>query len=60
MPNEYGLVHGAFNGAWCWDLMAGRLRAEGRRVGVRPFGLDCAHSPNLSQPDDVARILEAV
>jgi pimeloyl-ACP methyl ester carboxylesterase len=32
MPNEYVLVHGAFHGAWCWDLVAGRLRAKGHRV----------------------------
>ena len=32
MPNEYVLVHGACHGAWCWDEVAARLRAKGRRV----------------------------
>lgn len=26
------LVHGAWHGAWCWDLVAPRLRAAGHRV----------------------------
>jgi pimeloyl-ACP methyl ester carboxylesterase len=26
------LVHGAWHGAWCWDLVAQRLRANGRDV----------------------------
>jgi pimeloyl-ACP methyl ester carboxylesterase len=32
MPNEYVLVHGACHGAWCWDEVAARLRAQGHRV----------------------------
>ena len=32
MANEYVLVHGACHGAWCWDEVAGRLRAKGHRV----------------------------
>lgn len=26
------LVHGAWNGGWCWSRVADRLRAEGHRV----------------------------
>jgi len=29
---EYVLVHGASHGGWCWDEVAGRLRAQGHRV----------------------------
>jgi pimeloyl-ACP methyl ester carboxylesterase len=35
----FGLVHGAYHGAWCWDLVAERLRAQGHTV-VTP-GLPC-------------------
>jgi hypothetical protein len=30
------------------------------RLGVRPIDLDCAHSPNLSAPDDLVKILTSV
>lgn len=30
--NHYLLIHGAWHGAWCWDELAGRLRAAGHRV----------------------------
>jgi thioesterase domain-containing protein len=28
----FGLVHGAWHGAWCWDLVAEELRGKGHRV----------------------------
>jgi len=34
MPKEFLLVHGACHGAWCWDEVAGRLRARGHRVAA--------------------------
>jgi pimeloyl-ACP methyl ester carboxylesterase len=30
------------------------------RLGVRPIDVDCAHSPNLSAPDDLVKILTSV
>jgi pimeloyl-ACP methyl ester carboxylesterase len=32
VAREYVLVHGAAHGAWCWEEVARRLRAEGHRV----------------------------
>jgi pimeloyl-ACP methyl ester carboxylesterase len=32
MPKEFVLVHGASQGAWCWDEVAERLRGAGHRV----------------------------
>jgi alpha-beta hydrolase superfamily lysophospholipase len=34
MPKEFLLVHGACHGAWCWEEVAGRLRARGHRVAA--------------------------
>jgi surfactin synthase thioesterase subunit len=28
----FGLVHGAWHGAWCWDLVAAELRGRGHRA----------------------------
>lgn len=28
----FGLVHGAWHGAWCWDLLAQELEARGHRA----------------------------
>ena len=28
----FGLVHGAYHGAWCWEPLAARLRAQGHDV----------------------------
>jgi pimeloyl-ACP methyl ester carboxylesterase len=30
------------------------------RLGVKPVDMDCAHNPMLSQPDELARILEKI
>ncbi len=32
MPKTFVLLHGAFHGGWCWERVAGRLRARGHRV----------------------------
>jgi pimeloyl-ACP methyl ester carboxylesterase len=32
MPKTFVLLHGAFHGGWCWDRVAGPLRARGHRV----------------------------
>jgi pimeloyl-ACP methyl ester carboxylesterase len=37
-----------------------RAAAYAARLGVRPVDLDCAHSPMLSQPDALAKILTSV
>jgi pimeloyl-ACP methyl ester carboxylesterase len=31
-PASFVLIHGAWHGAWCWDLVAERLRAAGHEV----------------------------
>jgi pimeloyl-ACP methyl ester carboxylesterase len=31
-PHTFVLVHGAWHGAWCWDEVAARLRADGAPV----------------------------
>jgi pimeloyl-ACP methyl ester carboxylesterase len=38
----------------------GRAAAYAARLGVTPIDLDCAHSPMLSAPDALAKILTAV
>ena len=32
MPKTFVLLHGAFHGGWCWERVAGPLRARGHRV----------------------------
>jgi len=31
-PRDFVLVHGAWHGGWCWDLVRARLEAAGHRV----------------------------
>lgn len=34
MTTSFVLIHGAWHGAWCWDLVAERLRAAGHDVNA--------------------------
>ena len=45
------LVHGGWQGGWCWDQVAGRLRAAGHATS--PGG----HEAMLSQPGPLADAL---
>src|SRR5262245_20014465 len=47
-PNTYVLVHGAWQGGWCWRFVAERLRAEGREV----------FTPTLTGLGERARLLD--
>lgn len=61
------LVHGAWHGGWCWDAVAGRLRAQGHAC-VAPTLRGLAHRRGALTPeldaddhvDDVASLVEAL
>lgn len=66
MTATFVLVHGAWHGGWCWERVATRLRAEGRRVFTPTLtGLgERAHllgrQVNMTTHiDDVVGVLEA-
>ena len=46
------LVHGAFQGAWCWDLLIPYLEAQGHKAVAMDLPIENA-SANLSQFADV-------
>lgn len=55
------LVHGAWHGAWCWDLVAGILRDRGWKVTA--IDLPTAHSDRkaeLALADDAAAVSNAI
>lgn len=58
------LVHGAWHGAWCWDRVASRLRANGHRVHVPTLtGLaERAHllSDDITLSTHIADIVELI
>jgi len=66
----FGLVHGSWHGAWCWERLVPELEARGHRaVAVdlpaedpaagltRHAELDGGHSPFLSRPAELASVL---
>ncbi len=62
--SEYILVHGAFFGGWCWDTIAGNLRAQGHVVYTPTLkGLAERHT-ELSQTtglyDHIADVVRAI
>jgi pimeloyl-ACP methyl ester carboxylesterase len=48
-PRDFVLVHGAWHGGWCWDLVRERIEAAGHRV----------HTPTLPGLGDRAGELDA-
>ncbi|KRA24385.1 hypothetical protein ASD65_08070 [Microbacterium sp. Root61] len=55
------LVHGAWHGSWCWDLVAGLLRDRGWEV--RTVDLPTVHSErktDLALADDAAAVAAAI
>jgi hypothetical protein len=52
----FGLVHGAWHGAWCWDRLVPELEARGH-LGVDSVELEGGHSPFLSRPAELAEAL---
>jgi len=54
---EFILVHGAFHGAWCWELVEPALR----RLGHKSFAMDMpVDQPNVSIDDYADAVLSAV
>jgi pimeloyl-ACP methyl ester carboxylesterase len=52
------LVHGAWHGAWCWDRVVERLRADG--VEVQAIDLPSDHVDGAGFTDDVAAVRDAL
>ncbi len=61
---HFVLVHGAWHGGWCWDRVAGGLRAAGHRVSAPTLsGLGRRApelTPSLSLSDHVDDVVAAV
>ena len=47
---SFGLIHGAYHGAWCWDNVSAILRSRGHAVA----------SPDLPSEDPMAGAYEYV
>ena len=72
----FGLVHGAWHGAWCWERLIPELqilcrndravdpdwsrRVARERLGVEAIELPGGHSPFLSRPAELAARLDAL
>lgn len=59
---NYVLLHGAWHGAWCWDDVADRLRAQGHHVSTAelPARDDAAAVGAVSMPAATERVVQAV
>jgi hypothetical protein len=53
---DFGLVHGSYYGAWCWDL----LRRELERLGHRVITLDMPIAEPGLGAADYARLLDSL
>ena len=53
----FGLVHGAWHGAWCWDLVAAELRRRG--YGAVAVDLPCA-DPDAGAEEYARTVLDAL
>jgi pimeloyl-ACP methyl ester carboxylesterase len=60
-PKTVVLVHGAWHGAWCWDLVSRRLDAHGiTNVAVDNPSVAQAPADLAADGDNLARVLDAV
>ena len=53
---HFALVHGAYHGAWCWDLVRKELASRGV-PGIEPVETAGGHSQFLSRPRELAGLL---
>jgi Alpha/beta hydrolase family len=54
---NFALVHGAFHGAWCWDLLRPRLESRGHRTSA--IDLPC-HEPEAGNARYAEVVVEAI
>lgn len=63
MKSEFVLVHGVSHGAWCWELLAERLRGRGHRV-IAPdlpgHGRRASEYPKASVANYARTVVEAM
>ena len=53
------VAHGAWSAGWAWAKMHPLLRARST-PGWRLFELDASHSPNVTAPEALAALLDAI
>jgi pimeloyl-ACP methyl ester carboxylesterase len=53
----FGLVHGGFHGAWCWDRLVPELRARGHDAVAMDMAVD---DPDATLTDFVDSVVEAL
>ena len=56
----YALVHGAWHGAWCWDLLAKELEGRGHRAIAMDLPCDDPKATTNEYADAVVHALEDV
>lgn len=57
MTTTFGLIHGAWHGAWCWEPLMAELERRGHRAVA--VDLPCA-DPTVTTVDNAAQVVEAL
>ncbi|HLF42300.1 MAG TPA: alpha/beta hydrolase [Acidimicrobiia bacterium] len=57
---DFVLVHGAYHGAWCWDLVANELTQRGQRVVTVDLPIDDPDAGLLAYRDSILQAAEGL
>jgi pimeloyl-ACP methyl ester carboxylesterase len=57
MTTTFGLIHGAWHGAWCWERLAAELERRGHRAVAVDLPCD---DPAVTTMDNARQVLEAL